>query len=148
MHVHSPIDDSATVIVDGAPQRTLTPDTDFQTEVRQGSHRVEVVTSSGTRTYDLAVHNGFYKALLPATTTQCWVDLDVYDVYYAPTRGDPKVRHRYGASEPIDFGNGYFDEGSLPSSVTEGGTVDMYLQMPCSMMSASDAQIVAALRGH
>src|SRR5262249_48868953 len=102
VRVQAPDGESASVAIDRAAAEPVFAGQTLRRTLSQGMHHVDVTTPEGVRSYDVRISNGFQDELLPATASQCWVEYDVYDVYYAPTEGPASVKSRHGAEEPFD----------------------------------------------
>jgi hypothetical protein len=145
VHVHAPPRENLTIEIDGQLMPVM--GAHFSRELSQGIHRVAIHSSSGAQAYyEIDVDSGFWSRLLPVSPAQCWVDLDVYDVYYAREQGPPEIEGRHDATGPIDLPSGArFSAASLPSQVTEDGTVHLFREVPCSMLNADDGELLDAL---
>lgn len=138
--------ETVAVTIDGRPPMTITEGLPFREDLPQGTHHVTIVGPLGQSSFDVAVTNGMFRALVPTSPQQCWLDLDVYDFYYAPSRSLPTIEARYPANAPVPVpGGAHFDEVSLPRSVSEHSSVHMMLPVPCDAMQLPDAQLVAGL---
>ena len=146
LHVHASPGESVMLSIDGAPPEVIHPGQHFQRELPQGAHRVAVSGPLGQSSFDVDVTSGMWRQLVPTSAQQCWVELDAYPFYYAPSRAMPTVEARYPASAPIAVGmSAYYDDTALPSSVSEHSSVELMQPIPCNMMSVPDDQLLYGL---
>jgi hypothetical protein len=146
LHVHPSPGEALSISIDGAPPEGIYPGQHFERELAQGEHRVAVSGPMGQSSFDLHVSSGMWEQLLPSSQQQCWVELDVYPFYYAPSRALPTVEARYPSTDLVSIGGGdYFDESALPRSVSEHSSVTLMQPIPCTMMQATDDQLLYGL---
>jgi hypothetical protein len=146
LHVHASPGEAVSVSIDGAAIEGVYPGQHFTRELAQGAHRVAITGPMGQASYDVSVSSGMWESLLPTSPQQCWVELDVYDFYYSPSRSMPTIRERYGATGPISIGGGaYFDDTALPRTVSEHSSVVLMQPVPCPVLNAPDDQVLYGL---
>lgn len=148
IHVQAPMDSGVTVFVDGDETAQLKPGQHQKLALEQGERAVKLVTDRGGEiTHDLKIESGFFEALLPASK-QCFAELDVYDTYYTSEQPPPMpdVDATYSDGSPIDVSSTmHFAEAALPSTVQEGSTVQLLLEIPCELAGEGEEEVRVAL---
>jgi len=148
VHVMFPANDIGKLMVDGKEIEAHQPRNRTHTFlVKQGKHQISVERPSGARAaYSLDIKDGFAFIVIPIDGQQCFALLDVTESRYGGGKGPTKVVARYTAHAPMGVpGCPYFGEESLPDSIKSNSDAQMLQDIPCSMATLSDTELIKEL---
>lgn len=133
--------------LDNGPLQTLAAGQHTRLKAKQGEHTATLDFGDGAATRKFKVSNGFADMLVPGKG-QCFAVLDVAKSHYDYGHGAakfPEVDKRIAEDQPADLpGSLYFDENALPSSLKEGNSCNLLVEVPCAALKGTDAELLKA----
>jgi hypothetical protein len=115
-------------------------------KVKQGTHTV----SFGATDKPVAIKNGFTKLLVPSSSDQCFVLLDVSNGNYihGTHMADPfpRIVARIPSTAPYDLSASvHFSEAELPRSIKDNETCELLREAPCEALKGDDLSLLKDL---
>ncbi|MGE0785845.1 MAG: hypothetical protein AB7S26_09170 [Sandaracinaceae bacterium] len=144
VHVIGPVAGAVNIDLDGVHVNAVAPREAHAFTLTQGEHDLRLApVGAPAREHHLTVDDGSYDRVAPMTD-QCFVNLDVTEVYYG-SAPRPLLVGRHFEGEPFDVGaSQYFSEHGLPQSISRGAHTNLLVEVPCSMSSASEQALIDA----
>jgi hypothetical protein len=150
VRVISPAGASVKVSIDGALSGTVPAGSHRSFSVEQGTHQVVLTASNGAKSqFELSVKNGAFSQLLPVGQ-QCFSRFDVTNFVYEGKKGaraDPakaiQLKEKYVAKAPINAPDVFFSLDELPQQIEQNARTEVLLDVPCTLVSKSEAEIIA-----
>jgi hypothetical protein len=144
----APEDSGLRVALDDRSPSTIAPGGHQSFRVKQGTHRIELMSRDGRVERNVKVSSGFAELLIGADH-QCFALLDVSrSHYHSGEKSDalPKVKRRIKADDAYDLpSHTFFGEGDLPRSIGENESCNLVLESACEDLALDDDQLLTAL---